>query len=126
MEPRKKINEITTSGGFLSFFKNHILGGLSEEHIDFDDLDRPLYELLSNTYVHGVDGGIELENHEILELNDNGMTFVCSGDLESPKKYEVIFDGKTLHAILIEEVPEMADGIKDDEVLKIIGFSLQH
>lgn len=124
VEPRLKIEEINQEGGFLNFFKNKILDGLTEDEIDMDGLDRPLYELLNNTNVHGWPEDIDLENHEIISLDDRGLTLIGGGDWQKPQKIQLMFDGVKLHAVLVEPA-EFVDGIADEEVLKMIGFSLQ-
>jgi hypothetical protein len=123
-EPRMKVNELTKSGGLLNFFKNTILNGLGEDELDLDEIQRPVLELLENTYVNGWPSEQDMENHEIITLDDHGMTIICGGDWQAPKKIKIIFDGQKLHAVSVED-STFYDGLDDNEVLKMIGFSVK-
>ena len=132
-EPMMRIDEINPTGGFLAFCKEKILDGISEDEIDTDNFDSPLYEIMNNVYVHGwpevedEDGykeSLDLENHEVISIDDHGMTIIAGGDWQDPHKVQMIFDGEKVHAVSCEKC-EYQSGLDYNKVFEIIGFVMQ-
>ena len=124
-EPMLTIEEINEDGGFLELFKSTM---------PYEDgcLETDLYNFTDEVKIHGwPDIGVgderdslDLENHEIINLNDHGMTIICGGDWQKPHKVELRYDGTSVHVVSYEQC-EYDDGLSEDDILVILGLPIE-
>jgi len=121
-EPMLKIEEINEAGGFLELLKSKM--PYEDGWVEID-----LYNFADEVKLHGWPevgvGGerdiLDLENHEIINLNDHGMTIICGGDWQEPHKVELRYDGISVHVVSYGPC-EYDDGLSEDDILRILGL----
>jgi hypothetical protein len=64
---------------------------------------------------------LDMENFEWLSLDDNELVVCCCGDWQSPMKLTIQSDGDGLVVVDTEDIPEMEDGMSEDEFNKVLG-----